>query len=195
MTTATKATCRPANLMPSPPVIVVAPDKFKGSLTAPAVAAAIEQGLRRVWPDAGIRACPMADGGDGTLDTILSRGGDPRTARSLRRERRDAHGGLRTRRCAGGPHRGDRSRARSSADRSGRNGDAGRAANDARRRRAHSRVARRRNPALSRRPRRQQHQRRRRRNARSAGHAVRRRRRSRRCARRPRASPGSRAPT
>ena len=61
--------------MHSPPVIVVAPDKFKGSLTAPAVAAAIERGLRRVWPDAGIRACPMADGGDGTLDAILSRGG------------------------------------------------------------------------------------------------------------------------
>ncbi len=60
--------------MPSP-VIVVAPDKFKGSLTAPSVAAAIERGLRRVWPDAEIRVCPMADGGDGTLDAILARGG------------------------------------------------------------------------------------------------------------------------
>jgi len=60
----------------SSPVIVVAPDKFKGSLTAPEAAAAVERGLRRLWPAADIRACPMADGGDGTLDAILSRGGE-----------------------------------------------------------------------------------------------------------------------
>jgi len=60
---------------PPAPVIVVAPDKFKGSLSAPAVAAAVAQGLRRVWPDAEIRACPVADGGDGTLDAILACGG------------------------------------------------------------------------------------------------------------------------
>jgi glycerate kinase len=58
------------------PVVVVAPDKFKGSLTAPEAAAAVERGLRRVWPAADVRACPMADGGDGTLDAILSRGGE-----------------------------------------------------------------------------------------------------------------------
>ncbi len=57
------------------PIIVVAPDKFKGSLDAPAVCSAIARGLRRVWPDAEIRLCPMADGGDGTLDAVLSRGG------------------------------------------------------------------------------------------------------------------------
>lgn len=62
------------------PVIVIAPDKFKGSLAAPAVCVAIAAGLRRVWPDAALRACPMADGGDGTLDAILSRGGERRTA-------------------------------------------------------------------------------------------------------------------
>lgn len=62
------------------PVIVIAPDKFKGSLAAPAVCAAIAKGLRRVWPEAEIRACPMADGGDGTLDAILSRGGERMTA-------------------------------------------------------------------------------------------------------------------
>jgi len=39
-----------------PPIVVVAPDSFKGSLAAPAVCAAIARGLRRVWPDAEIRA-------------------------------------------------------------------------------------------------------------------------------------------
>jgi glycerate kinase len=51
--------------------IVLAPDSFKGSLTAPEACAAMETGLRRVWPDAGVRARPMADGGEGTLDAIL----------------------------------------------------------------------------------------------------------------------------
>jgi len=55
-----------------PPVIVVAPDSFKGSLDAPAVCVAIVRGLRRVWPDADIRARPMADGGEGTLDAVLA---------------------------------------------------------------------------------------------------------------------------
>jgi glycerate kinase len=51
--------------------IVLAPDSFKGSLSAPQACAAMEMGLRRVWPDATIRARPMADGGEGTLDAIL----------------------------------------------------------------------------------------------------------------------------
>jgi glycerate kinase len=57
------------------PAVVIAPDSFKGSLSAPAAAAAIAEGLRRVWPDADLRLCPMADGGEGTLDAVLSRGG------------------------------------------------------------------------------------------------------------------------
>src|SRR4029079_2370336 len=64
---------------PRPPIVVFAPDSFKGSLAAPAVCAAIARGLRRVWPDAEIRACPMADGGEGTLDAVLSRGGERHT--------------------------------------------------------------------------------------------------------------------
>ena len=48
---------------PHSPVIVIAPDSFKGSLDARAVSAAIASGLSRVWPTAEIRACPMADGG------------------------------------------------------------------------------------------------------------------------------------
>jgi glycerate kinase len=61
------------------PVIVVAPDSFKGSLDAPALCAAVERGLRRVWPGAEVRARPMADGGEGTLDAVLSHGGERRT--------------------------------------------------------------------------------------------------------------------
>jgi glycerate kinase len=63
------------------PVIVLAPDSFKGSLSASAAAAAMAEGLRRVWPDADLRLCPMADGGEGTLDAILSCGGAQSTDR------------------------------------------------------------------------------------------------------------------
>jgi glycerate kinase len=61
------------------PSVVLAPDSFKGSLDAPAVCAAVARGLARVWPGADLRACPMADGGEGTLDAILSQGGTRRT--------------------------------------------------------------------------------------------------------------------
>jgi len=62
--------------MPPSPTIVVAPDSFKGSLAAPAVCAAIAQGLRRVWPQAEVVAMPIADGGEGTLDAVLTAVGD-----------------------------------------------------------------------------------------------------------------------
>ncbi|MBN3852849.1 glycerate kinase [Paraburkholderia sp. Ac-20340] len=61
------------------PVVVIAPDSFKGSLSADGVAAAIADGIRRARPDAEIRICPMADGGEGTLDAMLSVGGERRT--------------------------------------------------------------------------------------------------------------------
>ncbi len=61
------------------PIVVIAPDSFKGSVSAPDAAAAIGRGIERVWPDAELRLCPMADGGEGTLDAILSRGGERRT--------------------------------------------------------------------------------------------------------------------
>jgi glycerate kinase len=57
------------------PVVVIAPDSFKGSITASQAATAIAEGLRRVWTGADLRLCPMADGGEGTLDAVLSRGG------------------------------------------------------------------------------------------------------------------------
>lgn len=52
--------------------IILAPDSFKGSLSAEAVCAALESGLRRVLPDAQIVKRPMADGGEGTLDAVVT---------------------------------------------------------------------------------------------------------------------------
>ncbi len=52
--------------------VVLAPDAFKGSLSAPAICASMARGLLRVWPQAEIRQCPMADGGEGTLDAVLT---------------------------------------------------------------------------------------------------------------------------
>ena len=58
-------------------VILVAPDKFKGTLTAPRAAEAIAVGLRRAHPDARIELQPLADGGEGTVDALRSGlGGD-----------------------------------------------------------------------------------------------------------------------
>lgn len=50
--------------------IVICPDSFKGSLTSPAVAEAMAQGVRLVMPDARIECIPMADGGEGTAERI-----------------------------------------------------------------------------------------------------------------------------
>jgi glycerate kinase len=51
--------------------IVIAPDSFKGNLTAREVADAIEVGIRRVMPDAEIAKVPMADGGEGTVQALV----------------------------------------------------------------------------------------------------------------------------
>jgi glycerate 2-kinase len=50
--------------------ILVAPDKFKGSLDARAVAENIAIGLRDILPEAVIVTLPVADGGEGTASTI-----------------------------------------------------------------------------------------------------------------------------
>ncbi|WP_336776679.1 glycerate kinase [Paenibacillus sp. MMO-58] len=52
--------------------IVIAPDSFKGSLSAASAAEAIAQGIRRCAPDADIVKLPIADGGEGTLDSLLA---------------------------------------------------------------------------------------------------------------------------
>ncbi|TGE32273.1 glycerate kinase [Desulfosporosinus sp. Sb-LF] len=52
--------------------IVIAPDSFKGCLNALNVAYAMRRGVQRVYPDSVIEMIPMADGGEGTVDALLS---------------------------------------------------------------------------------------------------------------------------
>ena len=54
--------------------IVLAPDKFKGSITARDVAAQVGAGITAVLPDAELVVVPVSDGGDGLLDVALSVG-------------------------------------------------------------------------------------------------------------------------
>jgi glycerate kinase len=56
--------------------VVVAPDKFKGSLGAPGVARAVAEGLREAVGGVEVRERPVADGGDGTVEAALSAGYD-----------------------------------------------------------------------------------------------------------------------
>jgi glycerate kinase len=51
--------------------IAIAPDSFKGTLTALEAAACIERGLRRHLRGIAVRKIPMADGGDGTVQAIV----------------------------------------------------------------------------------------------------------------------------
>lgn len=52
--------------------IVLAPDSFKESMSAPEAVAAMERGVRRVLPDAECVPVPMADGGEGTTDALVA---------------------------------------------------------------------------------------------------------------------------
>jgi glycerate kinase len=62
-----------------PTTVLVAPDAFKGTLTATEVATAIGRGLERAGRDVGL--CPIADGGEGTLDALApALGAEVRTA-------------------------------------------------------------------------------------------------------------------
>jgi glycerate kinase len=54
--------------------VVIAPDKFKGSLTARQAARAMAVGVKRANPELQIVECPVADGGDGTLETAVAAG-------------------------------------------------------------------------------------------------------------------------
>ena len=69
---------------PPAPLIVVAPDKFKGSLTAAEAAAALARGLRRRLPGVRVVEHPIADGGEGSLEMVLAHG--------FRPVRREVHG-------------------------------------------------------------------------------------------------------
>jgi glycerate kinase len=61
------------------PVVVVAPDKFKGSATATEVASALARGIARTAPGARVERHPIADGGEGTVDLLLGHGWETRS--------------------------------------------------------------------------------------------------------------------
>ncbi len=69
--------------------IVIAPDSFKGSLTALEAAQAIAAGWRRVFMDANILTVPMADGGEGTVQSLV----DATGGRLMHKEVTDPLGG------------------------------------------------------------------------------------------------------
>ena len=52
--------------------IVIAPDAFKGCLTAEQVADHMAQGVRLACPNARVTAAPMADGGEGTVEALMA---------------------------------------------------------------------------------------------------------------------------
>ncbi len=63
--------------MPATPTqghVVVAPDKFKGTLEGAEVAARLAAGIRRAAPGTEVRELPVADGGEGTLAAALAAG-------------------------------------------------------------------------------------------------------------------------
>jgi glycerate kinase len=55
--------------------VLLAPDSFKGSLTSVQVARALADGWARARPDDRIALCPLADGGEGTLEAVAAAGG------------------------------------------------------------------------------------------------------------------------
>jgi len=52
--------------------VIVAPQSFKGSADAVAVASAIARGVRRAWPEAHVEEMPLADGGEGTVRALVT---------------------------------------------------------------------------------------------------------------------------
>lgn len=61
-----------------PPRLVLAPDKFKATLTAAEAAEAMAAGARRALPSAELVRLPVADGGEGTVDAAVCAGAEPR---------------------------------------------------------------------------------------------------------------------
>jgi glycerate 2-kinase len=64
--------------------VLIAPDKFKGTLTSEAAARAIERGLRRAWPKVKTTRFTLTDGGEGFMELMVRQtGGRLRTARTV----------------------------------------------------------------------------------------------------------------
>lgn len=66
--------------MTTPRTVLLAPDKFKGTLSAGQVVDALHRGLTASAPEVQVLACPIADGGDGTVDAALAGGSAAHTA-------------------------------------------------------------------------------------------------------------------
>ncbi len=64
--------------------VLIAPDSFKESADAVTVAEAIARGVRQALPDARIDVCPMADGGQGTVEAMLAAAGGERRTVTVR---------------------------------------------------------------------------------------------------------------
>ena len=65
---------RESQVSQGPYGVVIAPDKFKGSLTAPDVAVHLARGLAAAVPGVRTEEIPVADGGDGTVDAAVAAG-------------------------------------------------------------------------------------------------------------------------
>ena len=64
--------------------VLIAPDKFKGTLTSETAAIAIERGLRRAWPEVKTTRFTLSDGGEGFMELMVRQtGGRLRTARTV----------------------------------------------------------------------------------------------------------------
>ncbi len=57
-------------------MIIIAPDSFKGTMSAIEVCETIKGEFLKIIPDADIRCLPIADGGEGTVDALLLNGGE-----------------------------------------------------------------------------------------------------------------------
>ncbi len=62
--------------------VLLAPDKFKGTLTAAEVAAHLASGISSSAPDVEVSVVPVADGGDGTVEAAVAAGYEERTSRA-----------------------------------------------------------------------------------------------------------------
>ena len=63
--------------------VLAAMYSFKGTLSAPEACECVRRGLLKARPDLQVTACPMTDGGEGTLDVLLNRPGGIRITREV----------------------------------------------------------------------------------------------------------------
>lgn len=64
--------------------IIIAPDSYKGSVSALGVAEAMERGVLHIFPDAEIIKIPIADGGEGTVDALVTATGGQKMYQAVR---------------------------------------------------------------------------------------------------------------